>query len=104
MKKYESLLIFKPSISKENLTSVISELISKIEKNKGSIIKEESLGVKELATEIKHKKEGHYYLIQFESDTQTLSDLESVFKVTEDLMRHIIVDFYSVYSKETING
>ena len=104
MKKYESLLIFKASISKEALDAIATELVSAIETNKGSVIKHESLGVKELATEIKHKKEGHFYLIQFESDTKTLDALEAIFKVTEDLMRHIIVDYYSVYAKESLNG
>ena len=99
MKKYELLMILEPSISEENLNHFVDDLSKLMEKSKALIEKKESLGVKQLATPIKKITQGHYYLMHFESDSETLEQIKQHFRVQERLLRHMIVDFYSVYAK-----
>ena len=92
-------MILEPSIAEENLNKFIEDLSKIMEKTKASIEKKESLGVKQLATPIKKVTQGHYYLVHFESENDTLDQIKQHFRVQEKLLRHMIVDYYSVYVK-----
>ena len=99
MKKYELLMILEQSISSEALENFTDDLANIITLNKGEIIKSDSLGVKELATPIKKQSKGHYFLIHFQGNNEVLKELNQKFKIFERLLRHIIVEYDSVYTK-----
>lgn len=99
MKKYELLMILEQSISEEALNSYAAELTGIVSSNKGEVSKSESLGVKELATPINKQKKGHYFIAHFTANNAILNELENKFKVSERLLRHMIVEFDSIYSK-----
>lgn len=99
MKKYELLMILEQSISEDALNTYADELKEIIATHKGEISKSESLGVKDLATPIKKQKKGHYFLLHFTANNPLLADLEKKFKITERLLRHMIVEFDSIYAK-----
>ena len=94
MNNYESVIILKPNFTKNKKDIVISEIRNKINKI-SKITKEEDLGVRTLAYEIKRNKQGHYLIFQFEmknsKNQNKINELEHYFKINEDIIKFIIV-------------
>ena len=88
--KYETVFIVNPTIGDEAIASVVEKFKSLIEAN-GTIETVDDWGKRRLAYEINDLREGHYTLIQFESAPSFPAELDRVFKITDGIMRSIIV-------------
>ena len=91
MKSYEMMLIFIPEMDEGAVNEEVSKITSVIEKSKGTIQGTELWGVKKLAYPIKHQDNGFYTLINFNSDTSILPELDRVNKINDKILRHLIV-------------
>ena len=49
------------------------------------------MGKKRLAYEIKKCKEGTYMLFNFEANPDSISELERVYRITDDIIKFIVV-------------
>lgn len=91
MRKYEVMYIVKPDLEQD----VIKELVEKFQKliteNGGEIQKLTEMGKKRLAYEIEDYKEGYYVLMNFSSETNVVAELERVFRITENVIRYLIL-------------
>ena len=94
MNKYESVIIIKPDIDKEETSKVVSNIRNKISEY-ANINKEEDLGIKKLAYEVKKYKEGHYLCYEFEikEDKKELAirEIERFYRITDEIMKFITV-------------
>lgn len=90
MNKYETVMIINSKITEEDREKVINKIKSVIEVN-GTIISTEAYGVKKLAYEVKNNSEGYYYIIQFESDSETIRELERIYRITDEVLKFIVV-------------
>ncbi|MDO5555249.1 MAG: 30S ribosomal protein S6 [Clostridia bacterium] len=97
MNSYESVCILAPNYTNEQISNIIVKIQDKIKKYSFSPIKVENLGKKKLAYEIKNNKEGIYLVIHFKANTGFIHILEQFYKVTEEIIKYIIV-------KEDINN
>ena len=88
--KYETVFIVNPTIGDEAIASVVEKFKSLIEAN-GTIETVDDWGKRRLAYEINDLREGHYTLIQFESAPSFPAELDRVFKITENVLRSIII-------------
>ena len=88
--KYETVFIVNPTIGDEAIASVVEKFKSLIEAN-GTIETVDDWGKRRMAYEINDLREGHYTLIQFESAPSFPAELDRVFKITDGIMRSIIV-------------
>ncbi|WP_066634152.1 30S ribosomal protein S6 [Desulfolucanica intricata] len=91
MRAYETLFIIKPDLEEEQITAVIDKFKGIIENHGGEITKLDKWGKRRLAYEIDHTREGFYVVIKFKADSDTSKELDRVFKITDGIMRHIIV-------------
>jgi small subunit ribosomal protein S6 len=48
-------------------------------------------GRRKLAYEIDHRADGFYYVMQFTVGERTLNELKRILRVSDDILRHIIV-------------
>ena len=88
--EYEMMYIVKP-IS-DGLSHEVNAKMSKlIEKFGGRVKQTDFWGKKRLAYEIDYKTEGYYVLINFTSKPDFPSELERVYKITEGVLRSIVV-------------
>ena len=94
MNEYESVIIIKPNITKAEESRVISNIKNKISEL-AKITKQEDIGTKKLAYEIKKFKEGHYLLFEFEVVKQeavnVIQNLEQFYRITDEIIKYIIV-------------
>ena len=57
----------------------------------GEVTNVDDWGKRKLAYEINKQKEGFYYFIQFNAETSTPAEVESRLRITETVLRYLIV-------------
>ena len=90
MKKYETVMILDCNITDEIRQEVINKITKYIEDN-GKIERTEEIGKRKLAYEIKKNEYGYYYLIEFITEPENISELERIFKITDEIFKFIVV-------------
>ncbi len=93
MRHYEAMYIIDPDVPEEQWEAAIARY-SKIITDHGGIVSDAGLwdrGRRTLAYSINKKTEGIYVLMQFQSDADAPKELERIFRISDDVMRHIIV-------------
>ena len=90
MNKYESVIIINPNLETEGIKALIEKISNLINAN-GNIISVEELGKKKLAYEIKKNKEGYYVLFKFEAKSSLISELERIYRITDEIIKFIVV-------------
>ena len=92
MNKYEMLTIFSASLSDEQKDAIVDKYAKLMEKNGGkveSINKANPWGLKKLAYPIKYKSEGYYVLYNFESTAEVASNVVSLMRIDENVLRQM---------------
>ncbi|NMC57151.1 MAG: 30S ribosomal protein S6 [Eubacteriaceae bacterium] len=93
MKAYETIFVLTPTSEEARIKEYIERISEIITSGGGSITEVNEWGKKRLAYEIAKKyKEGYFVLITFTADAKVLQELTRVYGITEDVLRHIIVE------------
>lgn len=92
MNKYETLFILKATLDEEALKAGVEKFKGIIENGGGTIENVDAWGRRKLAYEIDKQNEGIYTLINFTADSQLPKELDRVFRITDSVVRHIIVN------------
>ena len=90
MNKYESVIIVNPNVDEEGLKALENKFTGLINE-KGKVESVESMGKKVLAYEIKKFKEATYVVFKFEADPSLISELERVYRITDDILKFIVI-------------
>jgi len=90
MNQYETIFIMNNQIAKEEQKTVIESITNYIKEN-GKIVKEDDIGARKLAYEVKKQKEGYYYLIEFEANPNIISELERIYRITDTVLKFITI-------------
>jgi small subunit ribosomal protein S6 len=88
--KYETVFIIDPKFDEEATKGVIEKFKALIEAS-GTLDGVEEWGRRRLAYEINDEREGYYVLMNFTSKTDFPAELDRVYKITEGVMRSIII-------------
>ena len=88
--KYETLFVISAAKTEEETTALVDKFKSLIEAN-AEIENVDVWGKKRLAYAIDYKTEGYYVLINFTSKTDFPAELERIYKITDGIMRSIVV-------------
>ena len=91
MRKYETIFIFHPSLDDEAVKAHIEKFKGVIENGGGTVENVDFWGKRKLAYEIAKVNEGFYTLINFEANTELPKELDRVFRITDGVIRHIVV-------------
>ena len=90
MNKYESVIIVNPNLDEAGIKALEEKFTGLINEN-GKVEAVENMGKKRLAYEIKKFKEGTYMLFNFESNPDSIKELERVYRITDDVIKFIVV-------------
>lgn len=90
MNKYESVIIVNPNLDEAGLKALEEKFTGLINEN-GKVESVENMGKKRLAYEIKKFKEGTYMLFNFESNPDSIKELERIYRITDDVIKFIVV-------------
>ncbi len=87
---YETIFIIDATLEEESVKALQDKFTSLIAKN-GTVESVDEWGKKRLAYEINDKTEGYYVLVNFTADTEFPKELDRQFKITDGILRTIIV-------------
>lgn len=90
MRNYELMYIIRPDVEQETVQAVV-EKFQGIIANGGEIVKHDIMGKRRLAYEINKHREGTYVLVHFTAEPAVVSELERVLKISDEIIRHIVV-------------
>ncbi|ERK28628.1 30S ribosomal protein S6 [Clostridium intestinale] len=91
MRKYETIFVIHPSFEEEAVKATIEKFKGVIENGGGTVDNVDFWGKRKLAYEIKKVNDGFYTLFNFSANPELPSELDRVFRITDGIIRHIIV-------------
>jgi small subunit ribosomal protein S6 len=89
-RKYETIYVINPILGEEGVNAVI-EKINHLVETAATLEKTDIWGRRRLAYEINKQKEGFYVLMQFIADAEFPHELERVLKITDGVMRYLVI-------------
>jgi small subunit ribosomal protein S6 len=90
VKKYEVVFIIRLG-EEEEINATIAKFENLIKNTGGTIDKIDRWGKRRMAYEIKDLMEGYYCLVYFSSERETVFELDRVMKITDEILKHMIV-------------
>ncbi len=95
MREYELYLVLDVDAEEESVEALVERMTQIIAGGDGDtgseVIKVEPRGKRRLAYPIKRKKEGQDIIITFHAPPQTLTEMERVLKLDEQVLRYLLV-------------
>ncbi|WP_160213267.1 30S ribosomal protein S6 [Adlercreutzia aquisgranensis] len=91
MKAYELLFIVAPSIDETTREAVMNRIQTTITAANGTVDNVDNWGKRKLAYEIDGLTDGDYTLIDFHADPAEVAELDRVLRITDAVVRHMIV-------------
>lgn len=91
MRNYEIMFIVRPTLGEDDVKKVVKTFKDIITKNEGKVTKEENMGQRELAYEIKDFKSGYYYVFEVEAKgDKAVKEFDRLALINNDIVRHLI--------------
>ena len=91
MTNYELMFIIDPTIEDEKKEAAVETVKGIIEAD-GTVSEVDTWGMRKLAYPIQKKNEGYYVVIQFEASPELPKELDRRLKISDVVMRHIIIN------------
>lgn len=88
---YEVMYIIDPETPGDKVTKLNDAVGKLIEKEGGSVVRMDDIGMKTMAYPIQKKEEGYYVLFEIEGTGQEIAELERRMRVNDMIMRYITV-------------
>ena len=93
MTRYEIMYIIKPTFEEAKVTEVHESFVKVLTDLGANITKNEALGQKQFAYEIKKFKSGFYFLINLEAnDSKAIDEFDRLARINENIVRHLIIN------------
>jgi small subunit ribosomal protein S6 len=91
-KKYEIMYILKPELAADAIKAENESLQKILTDNGATVTKvDESLGLRDLAYEIKKCKKGYYVVLSFEtSDNKAIKEFDRLTRVNSNVLRFLL--------------
>lgn len=91
MNKYELAVVVSAKLEDEARADVIEKVKALITRFGGNVTDVDEWGKRRFAYEIQKMKEGYYYFIQFDAETEVPAVLEEKLRITENVLRYLVV-------------
>lgn len=107
IRNYESVVIFTPVLSEDQLKEAVGKFRQLITEHKGEIVHEDSWGLTKMAYPIQKKTTGFYHIYEFKASSDIVAALELAFKRDERILRFLTIalDKHGVlYNQRKRNG
>lgn len=91
MYKYELAVVLSVKLEEEERAAAIEKVKGYITRFNGNVTGVDEWGKKRLAYEIQKMKEGFYYFITFESDSNCPNEVEQRVRIMENVIRYLCI-------------
>ena len=87
---YETVVVISAKLGEEAISELVQKFKELIEKN-AKLDKVDEWGKRKLAYEINKETEGYYVLFEFTSETSFPAELDRIYKITDGILRSLII-------------
>ena len=91
MNKYEIALVISTRLEEDAKNEVLEKVKRRVSRAGGTITNIEDWGKKRMAYEIQKMKDGYYYFIQLEGNSETPAKLEASLRIMDNVLRYLVV-------------
>ena len=91
MPQYETMYILHPELEEEAIDGAVERFKALITDQGGNVERLDRWGKRRLAYEIKKVREGYYVVMWFSAEPSVVTELDRVFKISGEVLRHLIV-------------
>lgn len=91
MRDYETMFILKPNLEEEAVNAAVTKFQDLVTGGGGTVSNVDRWGKRRLAYEIAGYTEGIYVVMEFSAEPGVARELERVFRITDEVIRHLIV-------------
>ena len=88
---YEVMYIVNPDTPAETIGKLNEAVGKLIEKEGGTVVRMDDIGIRRLAYPIQKKEDGYYVLFEIDGSGQEIAELERRMRVNDMIMRYITV-------------
>jgi small subunit ribosomal protein S6 len=85
------MVILNPNTGEEALSAVTQRIADQIASRGGEVGKIDTWGRRRMFFPIKHERDGHYVVYQFQAEPQAVAELEAAWRIADDVLRHLVV-------------
>jgi small subunit ribosomal protein S6 len=90
LKKYETIFIINSEVGEETTKTLVEKFKTLLETS-AQLESIDEWGKRKLAYEIDDRNEGYYVLANFSSEPSFPAELERVYKITEGILKYIVI-------------
>ncbi len=91
MRNYECMIILDPTLETEAIDNSLARFLDIVAKNGGKVENVNKWGKRRLAYQIGQSTEGYYVILDIQGKNETVSELDRILKITDEVVRHMIV-------------
>jgi small subunit ribosomal protein S6 len=91
LRDYELVVILSPELAEEDIPAAIDRLSQLISDRGGEVKEIDRWGRRKLAYPINRHMEGNYLVTQVRLDPDRTSDVEAGLRISEEVLRHLLV-------------
>ena len=91
MRKYDVMYIVRPNLELEGVKKIIADFNDIFTSRNSKILELKETGLKDLAYEITHFTKGYYVYLLVEATPEAVAEFNRVVRITEDVLRFIVV-------------
>ncbi len=93
MNKYEAMFVIKPDLTEEAKKNLFSQINDVIQKHSGKVVSENIWAEKrKLTFKIKRYLEANYYLVNFNTEPNEISEIRHLYNLNENILRVLITN------------
>jgi small subunit ribosomal protein S6 len=104
MRRYEQIYILRPSLSENEITTVIENTNQIVLNDHGTIIHLGKWGMRKLAYPIKKETQGYYVFCDFVATPQAVAEIERKFRIDDAVLKYLSVKISDSISAEEISA
>jgi len=93
MRKYENLVIVKPTLTAEEIQASVKAIEEVITSNGGEIATTDSMGMRKLAYPIEKNERGYFHVIYYSVAPSSITEIERRFRINEELLRFVTIKY-----------
>ena len=91
MRDYELMIVFDPNLEDAATEAVTGRISGLVSQRGGNVVSTEAWGRRRLAYPIGRHRDGTYVLMRFQVDPAAVVDVERMLKLSEAVIRHLVV-------------
>jgi len=102
LREYELMFVLTPDLQEDGVQAATERISSLITNRGGEITKVDTWGRRRMAYPIRHHNDGLYTVMRFRLEANQTDELDRNLRLTEQVLRHLIVRAEEVPAPRTI--